>query len=509
MANFKALFVILCLSLPVFWIARRSACEFATNEVDFLRRRNFWIFLTVLAFASHNFWIYVVVASFVLAMGARHEPNRLALYVALMMAVPSFGATIQGFAGIQQFLQINHLRLLSALILIPAYLYIRRQTNVLPFGRTAADKCLLGYIMLQLLLQFSVSSLTALVRYSIYSFLDIFLPYYVASRGLRDIHYYRDALTTLVLAIVIMAPIAVFEYLRHWLLYSELAGSMGVVDGMGSYMGRSEALRAQASTGHSIVLGYAVTVALGALLYVRRLFSSKALVVLALILLFATFVATGARGPWVGAAAVLAVVLITGPDRMMRISKGLLIVVPVVIILSLTPFGINLFETLPFIGSVDIESIDYRRRLFDISMVVIWQNPLFGAFDYLVNPTMQELIQGDGIIDVVNSFLGVALTYGFVGLALFCGVFACAGISVWRVLRTTETTSELSLLGRSLLAMLAGILVTIVTVSSIGFIPWMYWIVAGMCVGYSQLIPEGQMQYAIRTKGDLGSNAPA
>ena len=187
---------------------------------------------------------------------------------------------------------------------------------------------------------------------------------------------------------------------------------------------------------------------------------------------------------------VLLVVLVTGPDKFKRSFKVFLIVLPVIAVLSFTEFGRRLFELLPFIGNADTDSIDYRRRLFDSSMLVISQNPWFGSFDYLVNPVMQEMIQGDGIIDVVNSFLGVALTFGIVGLCLFCGVFAAAGWGVWVSMGHTEPDSEINLLGRSLLATLAGVMVIIVTLSSIGVVPWVYWTLAGLCVGYAQLAPE-------------------
>ena len=92
-----------------------------------------------------------------------------------------------------------------------------------------ADRCLFGYLALQLLLQMSVASFTGIARYAIYSVTDVFLPYYVASRGLRDLRAFRDVVMTLVLAVVVMAPVAVFEYFRHWLLYSGLSASMGTL----------------------------------------------------------------------------------------------------------------------------------------------------------------------------------------------------------------------------------------------------------------------------------------
>ena len=487
MIEIKALIVILALSLPVFWLARKPACEFACDPADFSRRRNLWLVLTVLAFTANNFWVYIVGASFILMIGARREPNRLALFLALLMVLPAFTQIIPGFAGIQHFVGLSHVRMLSIVLLLPAYLTIRREPGVLPFGRTMADKCLFAYLAMQFLLQIGVISLTATARYTIYSFIDVFLPYYVASRGLRDLHAYRDTVMAWVMAIVVMAPIALFEYFRHWLLYGGLATAMGVVNDYGVYMMRGETLRAVVSGEHSIVLGYVVAVALGLLLYVRRLIANRMIFALAFVLLAGALIAAGARGPWVGTAAVMTVVLLTGPAKLKRTFRVGMIAIPLLVLLSFTQTGGRLFELLPFIGTVDTDSIDYRRRLFDTSMLVIRQNPWFGSFDYLVNPAMQEMIQGEGIIDVVNSFLGVALTFGYVGLSLFCGVFVFAAWGVSVGLRNADPESELSLLGRSLLATLAGVVVCIITLSSIGVVPWVYWTLAGLCVGYAQL----------------------
>ena len=490
MNNLKALIVILALSMPVFWIAKTPACEFANQKVDFDRRRNLWIAVTLLAFASNSFWVYMIGGALLVAFGAQREPNRLAMFLALMMAVPAFEETLPGFGDIAQIFTFSHLRMLSVVLLLPAYLVIRRQSAVVPFGRTTVDKILLGYVLLRLLLTMTVSSSTVMVRASIYAFTDIFLPYYVASRGLRDLAAFRDALMTLVVAVVLMAPVAMFESLRYWLLYSGLGDAMGVTNRMGAYLTRGGELRAIVTGEHSIILGYLAAVVMGLFWFVRRSISSRLLSTVAISMLVVMLVATGSRGPWLGAAAVLFVILLSGPDKMKRASKGAVLVVPVLAALSFTEFGQKLFDYLPFIGTADTATIDYRQRLFEISVPIILQNPLFGAFDYLRNPAMQELIQGEGIIDVVNTYLGVALTYGLVGLTLFCSVFAFSGWGVWSALRRSEPHSEINLLGRALLAALAGMLVTIVSASSIGIIPWVYWVLAGFCVSYTRLSPE-------------------
>jgi O-antigen ligase len=145
-------------------------------------------------------------------------------------------------------------------------------------------------------------------------------------------------------------------------------------------------------------------------------------------------------------------------------------------------WGRGLVDYLPFIGNVSTETVDYRQRLLEVSLSVLSQSPLFGEPRFYGVAAAQELRQGEGIIDVVNSYLGIAIGSGLVGLSLFVGFFASAIVLVWRSrvagdLPLTETPA------RALLAALAGILVTIATTSSINIIPPVYLVIAGMAVG--------------------------
>jgi O-antigen ligase len=167
----------------------------------------------------------------------------------------------------------------------------------------------------------------------------------------------------------------------------------------------------------------------------------------------------------------------------------------------------KLLVLLPFIGTTDQSNVDYRNNLFDKSLIVIQKNPLFGSVDYLHTPEMQSMVQGEGIVDVVNSYLGVALEYGLICLALFAGFFLTILWRIFRILRQhrysqvqhfmfgvkvypaqqNSLEDEHYLLGVTLFSVLVGILVTIYSVSSITVIPVVYWAVAGLCAAYIQL----------------------
>jgi O-antigen ligase len=158
-------------------------------------------------------------------------------------------------------------------------------------------------------------------------------------------------------------------------------------------------------------------------------------------------------------------------------------------VLALFPAGQKVLNLLPFIGQAEEFNITYRERLLENSWIVIERNFWLGSVDYLQTPEMQSLIQGQGIIDIVNTYVGVALDYGMVGLGLFCLFFALAGLGVFKAFRK-QAEPEPRLLGRALLATLAGVLLTIFTVSSISVIPWLYWTLAGMCVAYAHVFKQ-------------------
>jgi O-antigen ligase len=194
------------------------------------------------------------------------------------------------------------------------------------------------------------------------------------------------------------------------------------------------------------------------------------------------------RGPWIGAAVMIVVFIGTGRKaikRLMLLGAAGVLALP---LLAVVPGGQKVLDLLPFIGTVEVENITYRQRLIDNAVIVIQRNPWLGSFNFRSTPEMQSMIQGQGIIDIVNTYIGIALSFGLVGLTLFVVFFVSVLQGIRKGMRSfPNEDDEARRLGRALLATLAGILVTIVTVSSITVIPVVYWSVAGLCVAYAQM----------------------
>jgi O-antigen ligase len=482
--HLKALVVILALALPTFWLGRRALVPVLMDDRVFTLRRNVWFTITLIAFLAHNYWLYVLGTAFVLIAVRKRDPNPLALFFFVLFTVPAIQVLIPGLGILGHVFAIDHLRLLTLVVLLPAVVTASEAPRV-PLGRMGADRFVLLYLLLLLGFQFVLNSYTGAMRSSFYLVIDILIPYYAASRCLRDGAALKEALAAFVMAAFLLVSVAFFEYTRRWLLYSALDKALGEAWPFGSYLGRDDSLRALASTGHPIALGYVIAIAMGLFLFVSPLLTSRKLRIGCWLALAASLFFTGSRGPWIGAAVAMLFAVALGPQpvrRYMRLFIGAAIGLPLLIF---SPWGDSVLRYVPFIGTVDTGSLDYRQQLFDVSILVLQQNPIFGAYDYMQNPAMEQLRQGEGLIDMVNTYLAVAMSTGLVGLTLFAGTFIAAAWSAWRVLRLQPPDSDRRRVGAGLIAAIVAMMITIATTSPVGAIALVSWMFAGLAIAYA------------------------
>ena len=490
----RSLFVILVLSTAFFAFSGPSASALI-GRTHFSTRRNLWFGLTIAAFLAHDFWIYTFIAILLLLAAKRREPNPSALFFFVLFAVPDGLVQIPGMGMINFLFALSHARILELIILLPAFFALGRQNDTLSLGRTGPDRLLMTYILLIVFLYLRQASVTDTFRQALYQFLDVFLPYFVISRSLKDMQSFKSSLLSLVLAIMLLALFGAFETARHWLLYSSMIEDIGLESAMTHYIARDGILRAIASSGNPLALGYLMAVGIGLYLFMQRSFHRKLVRRLGMALLAAGLIAPVSRGPWVGTAVLLVVFIATGHNPIKRLAFLALLTTLMLPLIAVLPGGERVINLLPLLGTTEKSTIDYRQDLLTNSIIVIQRNPWFGSVSYLETPEMQAMLTGGNIIDVVNSYIAITLQNGFVGLGLFVGFFALVLIGIYKAMRSlADKDSEEYLLGRALLATLVAILVIIFTVSSITIIPIVYWSVAGLGVAYAQMIrksPKG------------------
>lgn len=498
--HIRALFVVLLLG-SLAWLAIQPTITQATSHSVGRQWRNLWFTLTAAAFMLGNFWLYALLAAGLLLAQRFGPVQAFSAYCLLLMAVPAAYIDVPGLGLINYFFSLNQPRLLALLLLAPAAIVLSRQRGAARLGSVAADKYLLAFLLLAAVLQLRENNVTSSLRNGFYLLTDAFLPYYVASRAVQRVADFRQALAAYVMAASLMGLIALFETLRHWILYAAMTNALGLHWGYSGYLGRGGMLRALASVGHPIVLGYVMTVGLGFWFYLntgRKLALRSA----APMLLMGTgLLASLSRGPWVGATAMVLAFAFTGRNGMRKVVQIAVGATGLLGLMAAAGMGQRVLNLLPFIGTVDKGNIDYRQRLIDNALTVIDRHFWFGSTNYMKSPEMQSMIQGEGIIDIVNSYIRIALDYGVVGLALFAGFFALIMWRLWRTQARLPLDDERRTLGRSLLAVLVGIAVTITTVGSVVVVPHIYWLVGGLAVAWLEVVRRDQGNGGRRTSG--------
>lgn len=502
--SLKALIVVIVIATIIFHLGKPTALRFS-NERDFYRRRHIWFVLTIVAFLSPSFWLFALVATPLLYWAGRKDSNPIALYLLMFQVIPEIDVDVP-VVGINQLFSLNMYRLLAFCVLIPVAWRLRRSANTDRIrGFTTIDLLLLAFGALQIVLFIPYESPTNTLRRTFLFFLDVYVLYFVISRIGASRQLIVDALAAFCMSCAIMAAVAVFESLRHWWLYTDIAIRWSSQPVWFAYLMRGGALRAQVSAGHALALGLLLANACAFWLYLQSHVNQRRWRIAVVILLWAGLLATFSRGSWLGAIVVYFSCALLGPRALSRSFKAIAVAVIIVIAIGLSPLGDTIRDVVPFLGgSVDNETYHYRQRFAERSWELIQDSPFFG--DQFVQLKMEDLRQGEGIIDFVNTYAMVALYSGFVGLALFTGFILTALFRAYRVTRKVmRLDPDLALLGACLIAAALGTLLMISGTSFIQGPQKMFYILAALAAAYAHIgrIPRQMPSAHARTDASL------
>jgi hypothetical protein len=491
----KQLIVVFGIAALVFHFAKPIMLKFS-NERDYLRRRNIWFVLTITAFLSPNFWIFAIVAVPLYIWSARRDGNPIAFYLVLLHVVQPIPIPIP-VPAINQLFDLDNYRLLSFCVLIPIAWRMRRSVDPKRIhGVQLPDFLLLLFGGLQIVFFIPPDlpdhillhdSPTNVLRRAFLFFLDAYFVYYAVSRYCSSRAILLEVQAALCLSAGIMSGIAIFESARHWLLYTDIVARWSQNAAQGFYLLRGTSLRAEASAGPSLALGYLLAIGFGFWLHLKSQVQSwPHRIGMTLLLLFG-LLASYSRGPWLGAALIYLTFLALGKRAFSRLLKAAAAGTAVVGVISLTPLGEKIFGVLPFVGgNVADANIIYRQRLAARSWELIQAHPFFG--EQLANFKMEDLRQGMGIIDFVNTYAEMAVFYGLVGLSIFVG-FVLAGLfKAHRAARTVmHSDPDLSQLGFSIVACIVGTLLMFISASFINSYQVICYVLIGMAAAYANL----------------------
>jgi O-antigen ligase len=420
------------------------------------------------------------------------------LYLLTLHVIPSIPLNIP-VPGLGAFFDLDIYRLLSICVLVPTAWQLRKSKDATRIhGMTAMDALLLAYGSMQIVLfvppdlpghVIIQDSFTNELRRA-FLFIDVYVVYYAVSRSCSSRGAIVEAQAAFCLSCTLMAALAVFEATRHWLLYPDLASHWSTYTYSGFYGFRGGQLRAQASSGNTLALAYLLAIGCGFWLYLQSRIASKLVRGAVLLLLCLGLLATYSRGPWIGLVVIYLTAVALGPRAVPNLLKGMVGALLLIMLVSLSPLRDRVASLLPFMkGSVDQQasfSITYRQRLAARSWEIILEHPFFG--DQLAMQEMGDLRQGEGIIDLVNTYAEVAVVYGFVGLAMFIGLMLFALAKASRMARNVvREDPDLGLMGFGLIGCILGTLVMLATCSFVFGYTILFYVIAGLAAAYANL----------------------
>jgi O-antigen ligase len=253
-------------------------------------------------------------------------------------------------------------------------------------------------------------------------FTEVFLPYFVISRGIRS----RESLYRVMVALVFGGFIVTFftyvEVLLEWKPHVDLGAGMGILPPMESfYEWRGGFLRASATLTGPITLGFYLTLIMAVLLGILKINRKSVPVRLALLLLVMIPIYwTGSRGALLGAIIMVVAYVVFG----MRPQVRRVLFIPLFLVGLVSVFA---YETLkpPAEEHVSFKQVDthgtfeYRAKLLETSLQVIPEHLWLGTRLYKQDQRMQKLVQGMGIIDMVNGYVHLAIEWGLICLLVF------------------------------------------------------------------------------------------
>jgi hypothetical protein len=501
LSSIKALIVVLTIAATVFYLAKPIALQFMSGE-DFSRRRLVWFVLTAVGFVSPNFWLYALVAVPMLIWAGRNDSNAIALYLLMLHVIPPVGVNIP-ILGNNGLFPLDNYRLLALCVLLPATIrYRKNPEGPTPSAFGAMDILLLAFGVLQVALytppdlphHFLIpDSPSNALRRGVLFLLDTYLLYFAVSRICQSRRKMVDAIASFCLACAVIAAISMFERVKGWLLYVDIASRWGTDPNATFYLSRGGSVRAQVSAGHSIALGYLLAVAFGFWLYLKSHVQSRIHRIGVTLLLWGGLFGAFSRGGWLGGATAYFTFIAAGPRAVSRLVKGTGLALVIAGLVAVSPIGDQILEMIPTMGKpADL----YRHRLAERGWELVLAHPFFG--DQFPWPEMEDLRQGEGIIDIVNTYLGVALSYGFIGLFCFLSFILVGMIGAYaRARELSHSDPDLALLGSCLTACIVGALIMIDSSSFMLGCEKMFYVLAGLTAAYARLARSPQRQPAV------------
>lgn len=403
---------VICAGYAIFYMCLTQRAQ---RDVGY-RPALIFLFMAAVGFLSPNLWVVHAAFFCVVPLFAWRREDVPVVYLAALLGTPAlkFAASIGGVELFAYTVQET-----IALGALATYFFRGGRGIRRPI---VADLPFLAIFTLLFLISIRETSATHILRQILFHVLTLGIPYFVFVRTLTSVVALRRMLLWLGAVVAILAAVVLYEKLRFWPLYNVMVGRYGLLgDGMIVSL-RLGWLRSVGPLGNATVMGSVLMMGAAAVIASRPAFASRVKYLAALGLILVSMTGPQSRGAWVGAGIALALITIYRGGKQIAA-----LALPLGVAGGLAALALQW-------GSNEEElnvTVDYREALWIRGMEEVWKYPWFGDSFAGVLTRLSDLRQGEGIVDIVNSYLYFALTSGFVGAAVFVLAITMPALRLW------------------------------------------------------------------------------
>ena len=439
------------------------------------------LLLHIVASFGSIFFLTFFVACIYLFISKQKASVVLSYYVVMLTALPALvGQSIDNVLGINHLVVVKYPHILSLFILFPMLIKYFKSSGLQSYGVKVAGSrnklntiffLWLGYLLLMTL---RAESFTSSLRESFYIFTEVALPYLVFSYLIINREDFLKIAGAIIVSISILTVVTLVEILMSWSFIREhIPSDIILSEFFYRLYTRSGSVRLSSTLGEPLGYGYVLLVWLTSYFFLKEsiYLKNKIIFVISISLCLAAMLATDSRATLVLIGAILAIKFYSKKKNKGR-ARFLVVMFTMLLVLSI--------GVLPALIEYDQHgTFQYRIELIIQSWKVIQNNILFGSTDYIGH--LESLRQGQGIIDIVNTYIGVALNYGLLGLSLFVALFITRIKYLNRIQFDLDDNRDIAFW---LLSTLAVTMLYIFTTSSVSVIGYYYWMILGLSTAF-------------------------
>lgn len=440
-----------------------------------------WILITVSLFLSSNPFVFLGLSAAILFLAKpANRSQYFVFYIFTLHMVPNGVGALIPFPGLNYLIFLNFLELAAIVLLIPLLLRAPNKPAA-GYNNTRLDQLVVLYFLLVLALGFRSLPLTSVVRLGVDFGLMMLVPYFAARNSISSIEDISRFIRFWVIVCVVLAIAALVIQYKSWNYYDaisgELFGELAVIRRGGSF--RAGGIRTAATLGPTI-LGFALTIGVAFAQILKKQSGNKLIQLrLAQTLFLVAIFTTQSRGAWLA----LLVMAILYADLFSQLSATKIFRRMMLVVGG--GIGIFMLQINSLLELDQYGTFEYRYNLILNSWQLIKQYPFFGLGGSLDNTVMEASRQGQGIIDVVNTYLAVAINYGIVGTLVFLLILALPIVILWilaKRLNAVGLEAERDIC-RLMIVVLTGLAVLLGTISWVGVLSQYMFLMVGIAAG--------------------------